>query len=63
METPQEFSARAGRLLAEAKSLSLRLSDGYGEVNRWMSVAKQRRMTWVDGLAFSIAQMRVSSGT
>ena len=58
METPQEFSARAARLLAEAKALSVKFGDDYGELNRWMAQAKRLRMTWVDGLAFSIDRMK-----
>jgi hypothetical protein len=57
METAQEFTARVLRLQAEAFSLSRRIGDDYTELNRWMSVAKQRRMTWVEGLAFSIDRM------
>lgn len=58
METPQEFTTRALCLQNEAMGLSARISDGNAELNRWMSVAKQHRMTWVDGLAFSIERMK-----
>ena len=37
---------------AEAKALSFKFGDDYAELNRWMGVAKQRGMTWVDSLAF-----------
>lgn len=60
METPQEFSARAAQLLAEAKRLSSQFGDDYGELNRWMAQAKRRRMTWVDGLAFAIERMKAA---
>jgi len=63
METAQEFSARAARLLADAKALSMKFGDDYGELNRWMAQAKQRRMTWVDGLAFAIGRMRDKAAT
>ena len=58
MESPQEFSARAARLLAEAKVLSSTFGDQYGELNRWMAQAKLLRMTWVDGLAFAVDRMQ-----
>ncbi len=61
MESPQEFSARAARLLAEAKRLSSQFGDDYAELNRWMAQAKRRRMTWVDGLAFAIERMRADA--
>jgi hypothetical protein len=34
METPQEFSAHAEKLLGEAKSLSVEFGDDYAELNR-----------------------------
>lgn len=60
METPEEFSARAMTLLQEAISVSKDRCGDRSVLNHWMSVAKRQRMTWVDGLAFSIEKMRTA---
>jgi hypothetical protein len=58
METPQDFTTRALRIQHKAISLSNEISGSNAEVNRWMSIAKQKGMTWVGGLHFSVEQMR-----
>ena len=58
MESPSEFNTRAIRLLNDAVALSKNRSGDKPELNHWMAVAKRQRLTWVDGLAFSIEKMR-----
>jgi hypothetical protein len=58
METPEELSARARSLQARAECLSEQTSGGMAELNHWMGVAKAQRLTWIDGLSFSIKQMQ-----
>jgi hypothetical protein len=57
MQSAQEFTARALRLQREAIRLSQQMCGDNAELNRWMSVAKQKGMTWVGGLAFAIERM------
>jgi hypothetical protein len=57
-ESVMAFSFRAERILAEAESLSVEVCGSYAEVNKWTAVAKQRSMTWVEGLYFSVDGMR-----
>ena len=52
-----EFSIRARRMLSEAESLSLKMSCGFTELDRWTAIARQRGMTWVEGMQFSIDGM------
>jgi hypothetical protein len=58
MESPSEFTRRAVRLLDDAVALSKNRSGDKTELHHWMAVAKRQRLTWVDGLAFSIEKMR-----
>jgi hypothetical protein len=57
-ETAMEFSIRARRMLSEAESLSLKMSCGFTELDRWTAIARQRGMTWVEGMQFSIDGMK-----
>ena len=57
-ETPQELSKRAKALLAQAVRLATRDRDDLTLLNRLMGEAKQLRMTWIEGLEYSIAQMK-----
>ncbi len=61
MESPQEFSSRASRLLAKAQALSFHQGESNAVLNGWMMEAKRRRMTWVDGLDFAIDRMQDSA--
>ena len=61
-ETGAELNARAQRVLTEAEALSNHISGGYAELNRWMSIAKFRDMTWMKDLYFSVDRMREASG-
>jgi hypothetical protein len=58
METPQEFSARAAKLLARAQALSYRQGEDSAALNGWMMEAKRQKMTWIEGLAFAVDQMK-----
>jgi hypothetical protein len=57
-ETVMEFSIRARKIRAEAESLSIKTSCGFTELDRWTAIARQRGMTWVEGLQFSIDGMK-----
>ena len=59
-ETGAQFNARAVRVVTEAKVLSTELCGSYNELNRWMRFAKSTKMTWMEGLCFSIERMRES---
>jgi hypothetical protein len=59
-ETGAQFNARAVRVVTEAKALSTELCGSYIELNRWMRFAKSTKMTWMEGLCFSIERMRES---
>jgi hypothetical protein len=61
MVSPSEFTTRAARLLNDAVALSKNRRGDKTELNHWMAVAKRQRLTWVDGLAFSIEKMRSAS--
>ncbi|MGO9340100.1 MAG: hypothetical protein ACLPY1_21575 [Terracidiphilus sp.] len=58
METPQEFTTRARGIQHQAIRLSRQANGDNAEINRWMAVAKQRGMTWLDGLYFAVARMK-----
>jgi hypothetical protein len=61
-ETPAEFSQRAGDLLRAALRASTKQDGGdHSALNRCMSQAKARRMTWVEGLEYSIATLNSSN--
>lgn len=55
METPQEFSARAASLLAQAQRLSDATPDS--DLSEWLDLAKRSGMTWVEGLELAIQRM------
>ena len=57
-ETAMEFNIRARRMRAEAESLSIKMSCGFTELDRWTAIARQRGMTWVEGMQFSIDGMK-----
>ncbi len=57
IESPSEFTRRAARLLNDAVALSNDRCGDNTELNHWIAVAKRERLTWVDGLAFSIEKM------
>ncbi len=56
-ESAAQFTDRAERVLAEAKTLSNEISGNLTEVNRWMAIASPT-MTWMKALYFSIECMR-----
>ncbi len=58
METPEQFSSRAARLLAEGKRLSERQTGDWGDLNRLLAEAKTMRLSWIDGLCFAVERMR-----
>jgi hypothetical protein len=57
-ESMMGFCASAEGLPSEAKALSAEVSGRNSELNRWMDIAKQRDMTWTEGLYFSVDCMR-----
>ena len=59
-ETPTKFSARANRLYAEAQRLSRREAESLEPLDRCMAEAKGLRMTWVEGLEYSISKLKTS---
>jgi hypothetical protein len=58
MESPKEFTTRALRIQSAAIDLSRSISGDNSELNRWTAIAKKRGMKWVEGLSFSIEQMK-----
>jgi len=46
--TPQEFSAEARRLLADAQRVCQETPDS--DLEQWMAMAKVKGMKWVEGL-------------
>lgn len=59
MDTQQEFTATAPSMQHKSIRLSQQMCGDNAELNRWMSIAKQQRMTWVGGLAFAIERMKM----
>jgi hypothetical protein len=57
LASPAEFTAEARRLWSQATSRSETICGDEAVLRRWMNVAKSRRMTWVEGLAFAIDRM------
>jgi hypothetical protein len=61
-ESPSEFSQRASTLLNSAIRASAKHDGGdLTALNRCMSQAKAKRMTWVEGLEYSIETLRQSA--
>jgi hypothetical protein len=58
MESPKKFTSRSLRIQSEAIDLSRSISGDFSELNKWMIIAKQRGMKWVEGQSFSIERMR-----
>jgi hypothetical protein len=58
MESAKQFSARAQDLLHRAIYLSEQRCGDKTVLNQWMAQAKRQRMTWVEGLVYSIQQMQ-----
>jgi len=62
-ESVAEFTARAQRLLHTALRLSRRGGeDDYTDFNRCMLHGKAQRMTWVEGLEYTIATLQSQNG-
>lgn len=58
LESPEEFSRRANALLLAALKASIKEDGGdQSAFRRCMSNAKAQRMTWVEGLEFTIAML------
>jgi hypothetical protein len=61
-ESPAEFSKRATALLNAAIRASAKHDGGdLTALNRCMNQAKAKRMTWVEGLEYSIETLRQSA--
>jgi hypothetical protein len=58
MQPLQPIAVRGEQLLTEARELSRRLSDGNAPLNKWMQCARERRMTWIAGLAYTIERLK-----
>lgn len=56
-ESGQEYNARAVALVQRAKALSVDRCGTYAELNHWMRLAKAEKMSWPQGLYFSIDKM------
>jgi hypothetical protein len=58
-ESPAEFTQRANALLNSALRASAKHDGGdLTALNRCMSLAKTKRMTWVEGLEYSIETLK-----
>ena len=55
---PAEFTKHANALLNQALRMSMDRSGDQTSFIRCMSQAKAKRMTWVEGLEFTIATLR-----
>lgn len=61
-ESPAEFTQRANVLLNTALRTSAKHDGGdLTALNRCMSHAKAKRMSWVEGLEYSIEALKVSA--
>jgi hypothetical protein len=58
-ETPAEFTERANTLLQMAIRLSAKRGEGkLSALNRCLSEAKARKMTWIEGLEHAVQVLR-----
>jgi hypothetical protein len=58
-ETPAEFTQRANSLLQAAQCASAKHDGGdHRALNRCLNYAKTQRMTWAEGLEYSIEALK-----
>jgi hypothetical protein len=58
LASPSEFTKHANALLHQAVRMSIDSGGDQTAFIRCMSQAKAKRMTWVEGLEFTIATLR-----
>ena len=57
-ETPEQFTHRANSPLDKSLRLSIKTSGDHTAWERCMGQAKAKRMTWVEGLEYTVNTLR-----
>lgn len=57
-ETVEQFTLRANSLLQTALRLSIKDTGDHSAFERCIGQAKARRMTWVEGLDYTVRTLR-----